>query len=261
LIFNNMDLHYLRVERQAKVERSAALALQAEKLKTLELATMATADVICVPSAVEAQLLAHEKLRAPVFVMPFMVDLHPPVAGRAARGDVVFLGGFGHTPNVDAAVWMAKTLWPRLRSRLRGAKLILAGANPTPEVLDLAAADIMVPGRIDDLGPLFEQARVFVAPLRYGAGVKGKIYSAMAHGVPVVSTSIGTEGMGVEPDLEVLLGDDPETFCQQVLALYDDADTWTRLSRAGTAFVRRTSTVEAGVAVMGQVIQAARQVR
>jgi len=261
LVFNNMDLHYLRVERQAKVERSAALAAQARQLKAVELATMATADVICVPSAVEAKLLGDENVRPPVLVMPFMVDLHPPMAAHEARADVVFLGGFGHMPNVDAAVWMAKTIWPKLRGRLRGARLILAGANPTPEVLDLAGPDILVPGRIDDLGPLFEQTRVFVAPLRYGAGVKGKIYSAMAHGVPVVSTTIGAEGMDLEPGLEVLLGDEPDAFCRHVVDLYEDADLWSRLSVAGPDFVRRTSTVEAGVTAMRRVLEAAKTTR
>jgi GT2 family glycosyltransferase len=254
IVFNNMDLHYLRIERQAAIENSPDLAQQAAELKRLELDTMSKADIICVPSDVEAALLAKEALGPPVFVMPFMVDLHVPRAPWAERADIVFLGGFSHTPNADAALWMARTLWPRLRSQLGSARLVLAGANPTPEILALAGQDIIVPGRVNELAPMFERARVFVAPLRYGAGVKGKIYSALTHGVPVVSTSIGAEGMGLVQGEEVLVADQAEAFCREVLAAHGDEALWNRLSKAGTAFIRRNSTLEAGVRVMDEIL-------
>lgn len=252
IVFNNMDLHYLRVERQAKIENSDLLRATAKSLKTSELAVMEKANVVCVPSTVEKALLdAEPKLTRPVAVMPFMIDLPERASGFGPpRRDILFLGGYGHSPNIDAAVWLAQEIWPLIRHRMVGSRLVLAGANPTPEVLGLAASDIMVPGRVDDLGPLFASASVFVAPLRYGAGVKGKIYSAFGAGVPVVSTTIGVEGMNLTEGVHALIADDPAAFADAVLALASDQQRWSDIADAGWSFVRDHHGIAAGCAAM-----------
>ena len=252
IVFNNMDLHYLRVERQASVENSDILRATAKSLKTTELAVMDKAHVVCVPSTVEKALLeAETKLTKPVAVMPFMIDLPERASGFGPpRRDILFLGGYGHSPNIDAAVWMAQEIWPLIRHRMVGSRLVLAGANPTPEVLGLAASDILVPGRIDDLGPLFASASVFVAPLRYGAGVKGKIYSAFGAGVPVVSTAIGVEGMNLTEGVHALIADEPAAFADAVLALASDQQRWSDITEAGWTFVRDHHGIAAGCDAM-----------
>ena len=256
IVFNNMDLHYLRVERQAGVENSDLLRATAKSLKTTEMAVMEKADVVCVPSTVEKALLeAESKLTKPVAVMPFMIDLPERASGFGPpRRDILFLGGYGHSPNIDAAVWMAQEIWPLIRHRMVGSRLVLAGANPTPEVLGLAASDILVPGRVDDLGPLFASASVFVAPLRYGAGVKGKIYSAFGAGVPVVSTAIGVEGMNLTEGVHALIADEPAAFADAVLGLASDQQRWSDITEAGWAFVRDHHGIAAGCAAMRSLI-------
>ncbi len=256
IVFNNMDLHYLRVERQAGVENSDLLRATAKSLKTTELAVMEKADVVCVPSTVEKALLeAESKLTKPVAVMPFMIDLPERASGFGPpRRDILFLGGYGHSPNIDAAVWMAQEIWPLIRHRMVGSRLVLAGANPTPEVLGLAASDILVPGRVDDLGPLFASASVFVAPLRYGAGVKGKIYSAFGAGVPVVSTAIGVEGMNLTEGVHALIADEPAAFADAVLGLASDQQRWSDITEAGWAFVRDHHGIAAGCDAMRPLI-------
>lgn len=256
IVFNNMDLHYLRVERQAQVENSDLLRATAKSLKTTELAVMEKAHVVCVPSTVEKALLeAETKLTKPVAVMPFMIDLPERASGFGPpRRDILFLGGYGHSPNIDAAVWMAQEIWPLIRHRMVGSRLVLAGANPTPEVLGLAAGDILVPGRVDDLGPLFASASVFVAPLRYGAGVKGKIYSAFGAGVPVVSTAIGVEGMNLTEGVHALIADEPAAFADAVLGLASDQQRWSDITEAGWAFVRDHHGIAAGCAAMRSLI-------
>ncbi|MCX8499583.1 MAG: glycosyltransferase family 4 protein, partial [Caulobacteraceae bacterium] len=251
-----MDLHYLRVERQAQVENSDLLRATAKSLKTTELAVMEKAHVVCVPSTVEKALLeAETKLTKPVAVMPFMIDLPERASGFGPpRRDILFLGGYGHSPNIDAAVWMAQEIWPLIRHRMVGSRLVLAGANPTPEVLGLAASDILVPGRVDDLGPLFASASVFVAPLRYGAGVKGKIYSAFGAGVPVVSTAIGVEGMNLTEGVHALIADEPAAFADAVLALASDQQRWGDIAEAGWTFVRDHHGIAAGCAAMRPLI-------
>ena len=257
IIFNNMDLHYLRVERQAKIENSDLLRATAKSLKISELAVMEKANVVCVPSTVEKTLLdAESKLTRPVAVMPFMIDLPERADGFGPpRRDILFLGGYGHSPNIDAAVWLAKEIWPLIRNRMVGSRLVLAGANPTPEVLGLAASDILVPGRVDDLGPLFASASVFVAPLRYGAGVKGKIYSAFGAGVPVVSTAIGVEGMNLTEGVHALIADEPAAFAEAVLALASDQQRWSDIAEAGWSFVRDHHGIAAGCAAMTPLLK------
>jgi glycosyltransferase involved in cell wall biosynthesis len=252
IVFNNMDLHYLRVERQAQVENSDLLRAKAKSLKTTELAVMEKAHVVCVPSTVEKALLeAETKLTKPVAVMPFMIDLPDRASGFGPpRRDILFLGGYGHSPNIDAAVRMAQEIWPLIRRRMVGSRLVLAGANPTPEVLGLASSDILVPGRVDDLGPLFAGASVFVAPLRYGAGVKGKIYSAFGAGVPVVASAIGVEGMNLTEGVHALIADEPAAFAEAVLALASDQQRWSEMAEASWTFVRGHHGIAAGCDAM-----------
>jgi GT2 family glycosyltransferase/glycosyltransferase involved in cell wall biosynthesis len=250
LMFNNMDLHYLRMERQAAVENSAERAAEARASKVKELATMAQADLIFVPSAYERDLLTQERLSRPVEIMPYMVDPEAPVAASSEARDVLFLGGFGHPPNIDAVQWFHQEIWPQVASACPGARFVVAGANPPPALLALRSDRVVVTGRIDDLRPAFETARVFVAPLRYGAGVKGKLYTAMAFGTPIVTTSIGSEGIGLLAEEHALVGDTPQAIAEAVIRVFEDPDLERRLRQAGPRFVALNATLEAGAEVM-----------
>ncbi len=256
LVFNNQDLHYLRVSRQAEVENSEALRREAKSIKAAEIEAMNGADVICTLSSVEKSVLdAESLLKKPVAIVPYMIDLPQQGPGPGAhRKDILFLGGYGHSPNIDAAEWLVRDIWPLVKPHLGDARLILAGANPTQAVLDLAGRDIEVPGRIEDLDPLFERASVFVAPLRYGAGVKGKIYSAFGYGLPVVTTSVGAEGMGLTSGQEVLIADEARDLADAILRLASEPDTWAALASKARAFVEANHTVESGARVMAQLL-------
>ena len=142
-----------------------------------------------------------------------------------------------------------------MKAELPGARLVLAGANPDETVLALSSADIFVPGRLDDLDPLFAKARVFVAPLRYGAGVKGKIYSAFGAGVPVVSTSIGFEGMDAEDGLHGIVADDPAAITRAIVDLHKDTDLWSHIASQARQFVVERHGVPAGVQVMKAILE------
>jgi GT2 family glycosyltransferase/glycosyltransferase involved in cell wall biosynthesis len=256
LVFNNQDLHYLRVSRQAEIEGSASLRVEARIIKTAEIKAMNGADVICTLSQQEKMVLDQEPdLKRPVVTIPYMIDLPPNEPDlNSQRNDILFLGGYGHSPNIDAAKWLVTEIWPLVRSHISNARLILAGANPTAEVLALAATDIDVPGRIEDLAPVFAGARVFVAPLRYGAGVKGKIYSAFGYGVPVITTSIGAEGMGLTHNTHALIADDAEAIARAIIQLASDDHAWTSLATAARAFVETHHTPKAGAIVMSRLL-------
>ena len=111
-----------------------------------------------------------------ILEFPYITDIHPTKVDFDQRNDIMFLGGYAHLPNVDAVTFFVQKVWPRLLSRLpHQARFLIVGAAPSAEVKALADQRIIVTGMVPDLSPWFDQARVFVAPLRYGAGIKGKL--------------------------------------------------------------------------------------
>jgi hypothetical protein len=129
------------------------------------------------------------------------------------------------------------------------------GSNPTEEMLALASDRLVIDGFIDDLGPVLSKARVMLVPLRYGAGLKGKIVTAMAHGLPVVTTSVGAEGMALTHGENVLVADTPQDMAAAVARLYTDEMLWKRLSAAGLAFVAATTSREEGLRITRQILE------
>jgi GT2 family glycosyltransferase/SAM-dependent methyltransferase/glycosyltransferase involved in cell wall biosynthesis len=248
VMFNNMDLHYLRLQRQAEVEGGSTA--EALSMKATELQTMARADLIFVPSTYERDLLRAEDIGPPVEVMPFMVDREAPITAAAKAEDIVFLGGFRHPPNVDAVLWFHSEIWPAVLAARPRARFVVVGAHPTEEILALQSDRFIVTGRLDDLRPAFETARVFVAPIRYGAGVKGKVYTAMSYGAPVVTTSVGAEGIGLRPGLDALVADTPEGLAADIVRVFEDAALEQRLRLAGPAFIEQNATLDAGCRAM-----------
>ena len=248
VMFNNMDLHYLRMQRQAQLEGHADD--EAMAMKALELEIMAQADTIFVPSTHEQELLGHEGLQCPVRVMPFMVDEVAPVTPVADASDVMFLGGFQHPPNIDAVLWFHAEIWPLIAAACPTSRFVIAGAHPPPDIVALQSERVVVTGRLDDLRPAFESARVFVAPVRYGAGVKGKIYTAMSFGTPVVTTSVGAEGMGLQATVDALIADTPQEIAAAVVQVFQDSRVEQKLRAAGALFIAENATLLAGVRAM-----------
>ncbi len=137
----------------------------------------------------------------------------------------MFVGGFTHTPNVDAMLWFAEEVWPKIEKRIPDAKFYIIGSNPTEEILALAKENIVVTDFVDDatLDDYYKQCKVVVAPLRYGAGIKGKVVDALYNGMPLVTTSIGSEGFD-DAKTVMLIADTPKKFAKSVLAFYLDDD-------------------------------------
>jgi glycosyltransferase involved in cell wall biosynthesis len=257
LIYHVADLHFLRMRREAALENDAAKTEQAEAMRLREFAMVARCDCTITHSSMEARLLDAEVPGAPVKVWPLMFDFFGTSATYADRRDICFLGGYRHPPNVDAVVHFVERIFPILRRSEPGIRFIVAGANPSPEVRALACDDIVVTGLVEDLRDVFDAARVFVCPLRVGAGVKGKVASAMAYGIPVVTTSIGVEGVDIVAGEHLLIEDDPEAFARATLRVYRDRALWERLSRQSQAFLRDHLSPAMGQRVFADAIAAA----
>ena len=254
VLFHAMDLHFLRMERAAATDEAVA---EAAEMKRRELALVAEVDATITHSTFEQALLAREAPGCPVVLWPFMFEFHGTEVGFGPRADFCFVGGYRHQPNIDAAVHLARDVLPLIRRELPRARLILAGANPGPEVLALAGPDVEVTGMVEDLRQVFDRARVFACGLRIGAGTKGKISTAMAYGLPVVSTGCGAEGMELIEGTEALVADGAEAFAAACVRLHSDAKLWRRLSHAGQELVRRKHSLDMGRRALAGAIETA----
>ena len=239
VVFDTVDLHFLREERLAALDGGRAAAVSARAMRDEELALIAKADVTLVVSPVEQEVL---RGLAPAARVMLLSTIHEPgaeVAPWEARRGLVFIGGFQHPPNVDAMLWYAREILPHVRRLLPGVKTYVIGSRVTGAIQALAAADFAVLGHVPDIAPYLAGCRVSIAPLRYGAGVKGKINTAMSHGLPVIATTAAVEGMRLGDGDDVLVADDPQAFAAAIARAYEDRVLWERLSAGGLANVAR----------------------
>jgi GT2 family glycosyltransferase len=257
VLFHNMDLHYLRMGRQAELSNDPKAVAEAEAMKARELGLIARVDCTITHSTYERDLLHAALKLAPVVVWPFMFEFHGTTMGFAERRDFIFLGGYGHAPNVDAVMFFVRDVLPLIKLQEPSARFIIAGARPSPEVLALASSDVIVTGMVDDLRTVFDTARVFACSLRIGAGTKGKVSTAMAYGLPVVSTACGAEGMDLVDGEEVLLADTAADFAAACLRVYRDPALWQLMSEAGMRLVQEKHSLAMGRRVLGEAIEAA----
>ena len=230
LIYDTIDLHFVRLMRKAELEGTST---DWETVREQELACARDADVTITVTEHERQMLRENGIEN-VRVIPTIHDLVPgPSLSFEDTKGLLFIGGYSHTPNVDAAQWLVNSVMPRVWKLLPKIPVTLLGSNPPAAVLALQSPQVSVPGFIADVDPFFRSHRIFVAPLRYGAGLKGKIGQALSYGLPVITTSIGAEGFGLEDGQDYLHADTEEEFATAIVSLYSDEDRWTRLSRNG----------------------------
>ena len=247
VMYDMVDFHSLRMSREAGLKSDAALQAEAERMRLIELTNAKAADMTIAVSESERQGLHSVDPNLVVEVIPNVFDL--PIDARLqidGRSGLLFVGGFRHSPNVDAVLWFVRDVWPRILSQRREMVCRIAGSNLSAEIVALLKRPgVEVLGHVPDLTSLFASSRMSVAPLRYGAGVKGKVGQSMAYGLPVVTTKIGAEGMALEPDKHILIADEPEEFAAAVLRLATDDDLWRRLQVNGRDFIAASQSMVA----------------
>jgi GT2 family glycosyltransferase/glycosyltransferase involved in cell wall biosynthesis len=233
IVFDTVDLHFLREERLAALEGGRMAALSARAKRDEELALIAKADVTLVVSEAEQAVLSE---LAPASRVMLLSTIHEPVrdvASWSSRRGIVFVGGFEHPPNIDAMRWYAKAILPHVRRLLPGVPTYVIGSRITASVESLATDDLVILGYVPDIVPYLGGCRVSISPLRYGAGVKGKINTAMSYGLPVVATTASIEGMHLTDGVDVLVADDAAAFAAAIARAHEDAALWQRLSAGG----------------------------
>ena len=199
-IFYPVDLHFLRERRQAELLQDSGKLRKAKAMERAELALVDRMDCTVVLSEVERDLLARRG-KSNLAVIPLIREIGSPVQSPVSeRWGVLFVGGFQHQPNVDAVDWLTSEVWPEVRALLRqrdlpDLPLYIVGSYMPKRFQDLDLPDITPIGFVPDLLDVFEKVRLSIAPLRYGAGLKGKVASSFLYGVPVVGTAMAFEGM------------------------------------------------------------------
>ena len=249
LLYCVADLHHVRRVRQLSVETGRPLddpGMMAEvaALRTAELLAVQAADAAITHSSFEAALLTREAPGASVHLVPWDVPAHPIDVAASRRLGVAFVGSYGHAPNLDAAEFLLAAIMPLVWSHDPTIPCVLAGSD-MPATLR-AAADRAPAGMVTALGhvpaidDVWRRVRLSVAPLRYGAGLKGKVLDSLARGIPCVCSPMAAEGMDLPLELRPLIADTPEAMAQTIVQLHNDAAVLRRLAHDGLHWVAQT---------------------
>jgi GT2 family glycosyltransferase/glycosyltransferase involved in cell wall biosynthesis len=241
-LYNVADLHSLRQQRELAVV--GAVSGEPRVSEDAELAAMRQVNAVIVHSAAEAAILSQKAPEVRVHVVPWTVLPRPSPLSFERRSGYAFVGSYGHPPNLDAAKYLAHEIAPLLNGseRINGSELgivgFLVGSNPPPQLTALEAQNIKVLGHVPDLTGLLHRLRCTAAPLRYGAGLKGKVLESLAHGLPCVMTEVAAEGMELPPELEWLIAHTPQEFARKLATVHEDRALNETLTAHGLEFIR-----------------------
>jgi GT2 family glycosyltransferase/glycosyltransferase involved in cell wall biosynthesis/SAM-dependent methyltransferase len=255
------DLHFMRLRRQQQATGDGRFGVEADAIERVERELWGRCDAVVYPSEEEAAEVRSLAPKVKAMAVPLFCFDQSADGGESdldERQGLLFVAGFGHPPNVDAACWLVEQILPRVRERLPQVSLQLVGSNPTAEVEALAGDGIRVTGYVDDatLLSLYRSSRAVVAPLRFGAGVKLKVLEAMAHGVPIVTTSVGAQGLpGLDEAIPV--SDDPQRIADALVDLLIDDGHWSAVSKSARSYVGSRFSVKAMTAALKKMLNEA----
>jgi len=243
LVFDALDLEYVRCEREAQVLGTREARENANRIKREEHAVIRDADAIWTVTEVEKQTVLSITPDKHVDVIPTIHDVEANPTGFDDREGIVFLGNYQHRPNVNAINYFMKDIFPQVNQALPDVRFLIAGAYPAEDLYrhEKDWPNVKVTGYVEDHRALLMSCRVGIAPLRYGAGMKGKIGEYLCCGLPCVTSSVGSEGMFLTHETEVLVADNPGDFASSVIRLYSDRSLWEQMAKAGLAHMRQFS--------------------
>jgi GT2 family glycosyltransferase/glycosyltransferase involved in cell wall biosynthesis len=257
IIFHVSDLHFVRETRKVALNGpSAHEGKNVRRTKAHEMYAMHGSHLTIVHSQYEADLLAEYAPDVRVYVFPWIFNPRPPVAKFDERSGVGFLAGYNHAPNVDAVHYFVEEIWPKVMARRQDIPFRIYGSHVPPSIRALDGRNnVEVIGYVEDLEDCFGALRLSVAPLRYGAGIKGKVAASLGHGVPVVGTACAAEGMSLVHGKNILIADDTQEIADNLIRLYDDQDLWESLSRSGLDYVENMYSARRGIERVAEIAQ------
>lgn len=254
LIYFGHDLHYLREQRQYEIEKDEALLKSAEKWKELEFRLLAAADVAYVVGSYEQEVLQKEFPDKPIRSIPIYTykplteDDTPTLIGRS---NLLFVGGFNHLPNIDAVLWFTKEIFPEIMRAYPDIVLNVVGSNPPEEIQKLNGEHIKILGFVSDekLHQLYRESRLAVVPLRYGAGVKGKVVECIYNQCPFITTPVGAEGLDMDKD-EFVIAEPNKIMAKKIIELYENDQRLIEIMGACVPFINNHFTEKQAMEVI-----------
>jgi GT2 family glycosyltransferase len=261
IIYYGHDLHFRRMHQQAEITFDDRLLHLAEHMRAREYAIWRQADLSLYLSEEEAQIASALQPDAKIgSVVPYCFDSFAAPRVAPQRNDIIFVAGFAHPPNQDAALWFVNDILPLIRAEIPSVHLSIIGSNPTAVVRALAGDGVAIFADVTDaeLAAAYDRARVAVVPLRCGAGVKLKVVQALRAGVPLVTTQVGAQGL---PGLSqiVTVEEDAALFAAAAVALLRDDAAWEKRSRQQVAFAQARFSRDAMTASLLGALQVAAQ--
>ncbi len=228
IIYHPADLHFRRLEREYRCTGDLSIKEEAIKYKALEYSYIEKSDAVFLVGSVEANLLKSDFPNKTIRDIPIFLYRENDIPKRkraSEREDLLFVGGFAHAPNIDAVKWLAKDIFPRIHERNPKIKCHIVGGGASKELLKYASEYFIFEGFLGgkELEEIYKNTRLAIAPLRFGAGVKGKIVEAAYYGLPVVTTDMGAEGI-CDAKHFVTVANDTDEYVNKVLELYHDLE-------------------------------------
>lgn len=271
VILHEHNAYFLMWQRYAEtgsnpLMRLASL-LESRRVRRYELAACARADLVFAsPNDIDS-LVAAGATRAKCRVTYHLGDEttlnQPPLDYAQTEPALLYVGTLTWEANVDGLLWFIAEVWPELKRRHSALRFRIAGKHPDPRLQRAAQDDpaIELLGFVDDLEPLFRSSRVFVAPLRFGAGIKVKVLSGMGRGMPTATTSVGSEGLAAEDMVHAAIADQPPEMIAAIDRLLTERELWERMSNASRTLVEARYTWDRMLGEMGREIDALLQAR
>jgi glycosyltransferase involved in cell wall biosynthesis len=237
LIYSVADLHHVRMARQARVQALPQLMARAQSVKQTELLAMRIVDAVITHSTAEAAYLSALGPGARVHVVPWPIAVTPPGMSFRERSGLAFIGSVAHEPNPDAVLWLIEEIMPRVWERNASITCRIVGRGWSDLLTGKLDRRIRFVGHVPDLASVLDQVRLTVAPLRFGAGLKGKVLDSLAAGVPCAMSEIAAEGIPVGPGLTELVGRDATELAELICRLHGNKPFNTAMSAAGRAVI------------------------
>jgi glycosyltransferase involved in cell wall biosynthesis len=261
VVVDSVDVHFVRESRAAPYAKRPWLAgLKAALTRRRELKVYEQADLILAATDDDRAEILQNLPDACVVVIPTIHEVRGPVPGFEERrqNSVLFVGGFVHRPNVDAVLFFYREILPLVRQALPNVEVTIVGDRPPKEILDLRGSGVVVTGWVPEILPYLDSHCLGVAPMRFGAGMKGKIGEALAAGLPMVTTSVGAEGMDLEDRKTAMIADSANGFANAVVQICTDPTLHRRLSEEGRAHARQRWDV---TPIEGRLLEAVESLR
>lgn len=236
LIFDMVDFHYLRLKRAWEINKEPALEMEMKKYLKMEIHNADIADVV-IPITEEdkRELMPLLKKKTEMIIVGNIhqfINENLEFKDFSQRENLLFIGSFIHSPNLEAVRYLHDKIFPLLLKTIPSLKIDIIGSYAPQEILDLNSEKFRVLGFVEDISEYFNNAKLFVAPLAFGAGIKGKIGQSLEFGLPLVTSEIGAEGFDFSPNEELMIApmDSPSVFAEKIISLYTDEKLWNQVS-------------------------------